>query len=64
MSPSLEIARSDYIKLLKQNEQGLTHVWHTGTQLTPAELALARESFTEGWIQCELERKRTEAEST
>jgi len=54
MSPSLEIARSDYIKLLKQNEQ----------ELTPTELALARESFTEGWIQCELERKRTEAEST
>ena len=38
---------SKYIKLLKSTEE-----------LNGEQLALARESFVEGWIQCELEMKR------
>jgi hypothetical protein len=36
-------ARDAYIKLLKATEE-----------LTPEQLYLARESFNEGWLQCEL----------
>lgn len=38
----LDEARSAYIKLLKDTEE-----------LTPELLAMAKESFTEGWVQCE-----------
>lgn len=38
-----EEARSAYIKLLKHSED-----------LNAEQLALARESFNEGWLQCEL----------
>ena len=38
----LDEARSEYVKLLRDTEE-----------LTPELLAMAKESFTEGWVQCE-----------
>jgi len=45
--PGLAEERSKYIKLLKDTEG-----------LTPEQRSLAAESFTEGWVQCELYLKR------
>jgi len=44
---TMQEACSAYIKLIKQHEE-----------LTPSELALARESFNEGWLQRELKAER------